>query len=159
MQIYHLARRHFGPHSTIGDISAPDGTHVAFTCEDVVREPEHGNPATVDAGAIAAWVKSWKVHGKTAIPYGCYRLAWTFSNRFQRNTLELQSVPGFGGIRIHAGNTDADTEGCILPGLSIMDREAVGNSRLAVGKLEALILPQLKAGPVFLEISKGEVIQ
>lgn len=158
--VYHLARRHFGPHSTIGDISTPDGTHLAFTCEDVVREPSAGHPATVDSGALAAWVKSWKVFGRTAIPYGRYRLAWTPSTRFGRHTLELLSVPGFGGIRIHPGNTEADTEGCILPGLSIMDREAVGNSKMAVAKLEALICPQLEAGHhVYLDIAKGLEIQ
>jgi hypothetical protein len=50
----------------------------------------------------------------------------------------LQSVPGFEGIRIHPGNTDADTEGCLLPGMSLgLGGESVSRSREAFEALFA----------------------
>ena len=43
-------------------------------------------------------------------------------------------VPNFEGIRIHAGNTNHDTEGCILVG-ETMSTDFVGGSRKAFDKL------------------------
>jgi hypothetical protein len=57
-----------------------------------------------------------KLPKKTAIPAGTYPVHMTPSARFGRITPHLMDVPGFSFIRIHPGNTDKDTEGCILPG-------------------------------------------
>ena len=81
-----------------------DGVHECFTCEDEVREIP-GEP-----------VHKWKIPGKTAIPKGKYRVVLTHSNRFKKVLPELLNVPGFLGVRIHSGNTQEDTEGCILVG-------------------------------------------
>lgn len=111
-----------------------DGQWQCFGCEDVVR------------GATEA-----KVYGKTAIPAGTYRVLVTFSNRFQKPLPLLVDLPGkrtlFGnlpisecGIRIHPGNTPADTEGCLLPGTGILPAAAgVSNSRVAFEALFAKI--------------------
>lgn len=57
-----------------------------------------------------------KVHGKTAIPRGRYKVTVTFSNRFQKLMPLVHDVPGFDGVRIHGGNSEANTEGCPLLG-------------------------------------------
>jgi len=127
-----LTRTWFG-RATIGILELlidgkPENTW--FTLEDEVRGD--GDPATVAA---------WKVKGESAIPYGTYKVLWTFSpQKFKRNTWELQNVPGFAGIRIHAGNTAKDTEGCILLGNHVNgDYNGVTQSKAAVQALEALL--------------------
>lgn len=57
-----------------------------------------------------------KIYGKTAIPTGKYNVVLSFSNRFKTYMPEVLNVKGFAGIRIHTGNTDADTLGCLLVG-------------------------------------------
>lgn len=127
-----LLRDPSGPGATIGQITI-GGRHACYTCEDVARP---GQP---------------KVPGETAIPEGRYRIVVTRSERFSRLAGHdvflplLLDVPGFEGIRIHPGNTAADTEGCILPGIS-RTRESVGQSRLAFDVLFARIQTALAAG-------------
>lgn len=57
-----------------------------------------------------------KVWGKTAIPAGKYNVVLSFSNRFKTYMPEVLNVKGFQGIRIHTGNTDEHTHGCLLVG-------------------------------------------
>lgn len=75
-----------------------------------------------------------KVPGATCIPAGTYALAINQSSRFQRPMPQLLEVPGFEGVRIHPGNTNADTEGCILLGATRRE-DFVGGSRGAFRKL------------------------
>ena len=118
-----LERQPSGVSCTIGNLQI-DGDFQCYTLEDVVREVE-GQP-----------VATWKQHGKTAIPAGTYKVRITYSNRFKCDLPLLQAVPGFEGVRIHPGNTDADTEGCILPGTRIAPHgEAVEQSRAAFDRL------------------------
>ena len=55
-------------------------------------------------------------HPKGAIPLGWYKLTLTRSSKFGRVLPLVNYVPGFEGIRIHAGNTKDHTAGCILVG-------------------------------------------
>lgn len=132
------------------------GDESVFVVEDVVREPTIGRPD--DPKLLDAWVRRWKVAGDTAIPAGRYRLAWTYSPSFKRRTLELIGVPGFGGIRVHAGNNASHTRGCIAPGLA---RHANGvdvlQSALAVAQVEGFVLPQLsEKHDVFVDVRNVE---
>lgn len=117
-----LRRFDFTEARTIGALAIVGGAFTCYTLEDPVRPP------------------GVKIPGRTAIPFGRYRVRLTRSERFQRVLPLLEDVPGFTGIRIHAGNTAADTAGCILVGQR-RDADAVLDSRAA---LEAL-LPHLEA--------------
>lgn len=52
------------------------------------------------------------------IPKGVYPIEYTWSPKFNR-LLPLLKVPHRKGLRIHAGNSAADTKGCILLGLQV----------------------------------------
>ena len=92
-----------------------------------------------------------KVYGETAIPYGTYEVKWTYSNRFKKYMPELLNVPNFSGIRIHSGNTAADSLGCIIDG----ENKVVGkviNSRATANKLYPIIEKGCKEGKVTITI-------
>ena len=80
-----------------------------------------------------------KEKGKTAIPEGTYPLLITMSTRFKKWLPLLQGVPGFEGIRIHAGNYPEDTQGCILPGENKF-KGMVVNSRIWLHRLTKAIM-------------------
>lgn len=132
------------------------GGSSVFIVEDIVREPERGRP--VDQKLLDAWVRSWKIDGVTAIPAGRYLLAWTWSSTFQKFTLQAINVPGFGGIRIHSGNTAKDTRGCIIPGLARHPNGTdVLRSRAALPKIEDFVRRSLEATvPVWLDVRNVE---
>lgn len=95
-------------------------------------------------------ISKLKVYGKTAIPTGKYKIVISYSPRFKKMLPLLLNVPGFSGIRIHPGNTEADTEGCLLPGLK--KNKMVVNSRSTYARLEKIILEALKKEEVTIEI-------
>lgn len=116
-----------------------DGHFACFGLEDAIREPETREVIS------SAWVRSWKVAGATAIPAATYDVVITPSQRFGRPLPLLVNVPGFSGIRIHPGNTIADTEGCLLPG-RLRAAQRVGESRVACEKLLQKIEAAIAAG-------------
>ena len=107
-----------------------------FVCdvlEDEIRE------------VVGAPVESWKVKDKTAIPAGTYPVTLVHSARFGPDTLTLNEVPGFLYIRIHGGNTQHHTEGCLLPGTR-NSVNTVAGSQVALRKLRELVVPELQGG-------------
>lgn len=79
-------------------------------------------------------LRQTKLPGETAIPAGTYSLVLDKSVRFGRVMPHVLAVPGFEGVRIHSGNTDKDTQGCILVGQS-QSAGRVEGSRLAFNAL------------------------
>lgn len=108
-----LVRRWLTPQATIGQLDL-NGVFECYTLEDPVREE--------------------KIPGQSAIPAGRYEVIVTYSVRFAAMLPLLKNVPGFTGIRIHAGNTASDTEGCILVGQT-REKDFIGQSRKALDRL------------------------
>lgn len=75
-----------------------------------------------------------KVPGETCIPLGKYDVELSMSPRFKKVLPLIKDVPGFTGIRIHAGNTSLDTEGCLLVGY-VRGNNQILTSRKAVEDL------------------------
>ena len=61
-----------------------------------------------------------KIKGRSAIPEGRYAVVISYSSKFKQWLPILLGGPEFNrewqGVRIHAGNTAKDTQGCILVG-------------------------------------------
>jgi hypothetical protein len=106
MELY-LKRDTFTETSTTGRLLI-DGQFECFILEDKDR----GLTDTMPLAEIVAT----KIYGKTAIPYGRYEVDWTMSARFKVFMPILLKVKGYSGIRIHKGNTEIDSLGCLLCG-------------------------------------------
>ena len=125
-----------------------------------------------------------------AIPAGCCRLRLTYSPAFQEILPLLDGVLGYArqphngirrtGIRIHAGNTIADSRGCILVGYADRDYKTIEHpknrqifrgprwrlgearllsSRKALNELREYLLNYQKQNPneeIYIEISEPD---
>lgn len=135
-----LTRYGFGLTSTLGQL-AVDGETIAFTIEDERRKV--------------------KVKGETCIPTGTYVLKLRteggmhpkYQARFpalHQGMLWLQDVDGFEYVYIHAGNTEGESDGCILPNVkpvALADGEFRGeDSGTAYVKVYTLALDAIENG-------------
>jgi hypothetical protein len=138
-----LVRKTRSEISTIGDL-AVNGQFECFILEDKDRG--------LTKDMTLSELVSKKVPGKTAIPSGRYEVAITFSERFQKMLPLLLDVPAYAGIRIHPGNTAADTEGCLLPGTT-KGTDVVSNSRVAFAALFEKLKAAAANEKIFITIS------
>lgn len=129
-----LVRTDLTSQSTIGEFYV-DGEFECYTLEDVVRPI--------------------KIKGMTAISPGTYEVVISHSARFKRLLPLLLNVPNFDGIRIHAGNTAADTEGCLLVGQG-KSNDAISGSRNAFDALFAKLQAAAGREKIFIEIAQGD---
>ena len=129
-----LIRDRFTSKTTTG-VMLVDGEYQCLVLEDRIRAP------------------GLKVKGATAIPAGHYKIERTFSNRFRRIMPQLMNVPGFEGVRIHSGNTEHDTEGCLLVGCS-RGVDSISLSQIAFQALDKVLFDACKAGEVWITIAE-----
>ena len=104
---------------TVGQLFI-DGKFFCNTIEDKDRHLDQSMPLKK--------IQEVKVAAKTAIPTGTYRIRmdiispkyslkpWYVKNCHGARLPRIENVPGWSGILIHAGNTAADSSGCLLVG-------------------------------------------
>lgn len=123
--------------STLGKMYL-NNEFYAYTCEDKVRN-------------IKGDIRK-KVEGQTAIDEGRYEVVLSFSNRFQKYLPLLLNVPCFEGIRIHGGNTAADSLGCILIGANSDLKTCISNCASKVNNLVAILKTVEKKEKIWIDI-------
>ena len=128
-----------------------------FVKEDVIDEYSTGENLTYLCDTLEPTWRDYakgarKIKGKSAIPEGRYPIVITFSPTFKKWLPLLVNVPRFSGIRIHAGNTAKDTQGCILVGLNLK-KGMVLNSRKYVEIIKSKIVEAKNKGEaVWIEV-------
>jgi len=143
-----LHRKILNENSTEGNllILQPDGTWKWF-CH-VIEDKVRAKPGQ--------WKKGLKVYGKTAIPYGRYKVMSTWSGRFKRLLTGIFGVPDFEGIRIHNGTTELSSAGCPIISYKDVDGEnsnRLVNDKTAMNDLNSLVLEKQKIGDCWITIS------
>ena len=124
--IININRTSFFDYCTIGELYI-NSKQQCYTLEDTIRDV--------------------KIKGVTAIPEGTYKVGLRYSPHFSplygHDMLWIKDVPGYEFILIHKGNTDSDTEGCLLVGDSkgmLKGKKAVLNSKSAYDRIYPIIL-------------------
>lgn len=112
-----IIRRYKKEQYTIGDLYI-DNQWICNTLEDKDR----GLTQSMSLSDI----KKIKIKNETAIPSGTYTLTMNvvspkFKNRvwakpYNGKVPRILNVPGFDGILLHPGSTQADTSGCVCVG-------------------------------------------
>lgn len=120
---------------TIGRLYV-DGVYVCDTLEDAVRDT--------------------KIYGKTAIPYGTYKITMdVVSPKFKDRSWakpyggklpRLLDVPNYEGVLIHVGNTDADSSGCLLVGQNKVKGQVVNSTQTFMSLMEKHLIPAKNRG-------------
>lgn len=140
--VFTLERDTYRGATTLGVLTFPDG-YKCHTLEDIVR----------------GW--GIKDGGTTAIPVGKYKLTTSVSQRFKREMVMVYTEPNkyelkangieFKGIRIHGGNTNKDTWGCIIVARKRVDEHTLQGSEES--RVTAAVKQYIQQGyEVYLEV-------
>lgn len=114
-----------------------DGKFECYILEDKVR-PE-GN----------------KIFGKTAIPYGKYKIAIYDSPHFKKRLPLILNVPNYKGIEIHSGNKAEDTKGCLLTGTSYKGPKVLNSRNAFKALFEKIDAAFEKKEEIWIEIKQA----
>ena len=125
-----LERRYKGSKYTIGKLFIND-EYFCDTIEDIDRG--------LKSSMSVEYIKKKKVYAKTAIPTGTYKIEMTYSSKFKRILPLLVDVKGFSGIRIHRGNTEIDSSGCIIIGENKVKGKVINSTPYEVALVKRLL--------------------
>lgn len=114
---------------TIGKLYI-DGKYFCDTLED--KDRGLNDNMSVDK------ILSIKVKHETAIPTGTYNMNITYSPKFKKQLPLILNVKGFEGIRVHSGNTDKDSSGCVILGQNKVVGKVI-NSRVTCDKFNTTL--------------------
>lgn len=142
---------------TIGRLRI-DGNRVC----DILEPADRGLTSDMPLNKI----KRIKVHGKTAIPTGKYRIDMkTVSPRFKNRSWakqfggilpRLMDVPFYSGVCMHVGNDENDTEGCQLTGYNKVKGKVVDSVKAFTMVMTEYLLPADSRGEeIWIEITRN----
>ena len=99
---------------------------------------------------------AYKIKGKSAIPEGRYAVVITWSPRFKTWLPLLVGNQEFSkkwqGIRIHAGNTAKDTQGCILVGKNREVGKVLDSRKCLYELKQKIVAAKDRGAPVWLTV-------
>lgn len=100
--------------------------------------------------------REWKdnARGLSCIPEGSY-LCQRVDTPKHGNTFEVTSVPHRTAILIHSGNTEADSEGCILVGMEVGELKEKDATTGAI-EPQMAVLRSKEAFEKFMDLTEGK---
>ena len=125
-----LERLYKGSKYTIGKLFIND-EYFCDTIEDIDRG--------LKSSMSVEYIRKKKVYAETAIPTGTYKIEMTYSSKFKRILPLLVDVKGFSGIRIHRGNTEIDSSGCIIIGENKVKGKVINSTRYEIALVNKLL--------------------
>lgn len=131
-----VKRSYKGENYTIGHLYV-NGQFFCDTIEDVDRK--------LTSDMDIEQITQIKVYGETAIPTGTYNVIINQSAVFKKELPLLENVKGFSGIRIHTGNTQKDSLGCIIVGQNKVKGQVI-NSKITFSKLMPILKNAFDSG-------------
>ena len=126
-------------------LSAPDWMFGTWNCAGVY-----------ECRTLEDELRQVKIDKETAIDAGRWQLTYDYSPRFRKKLLTINGLRRHQGVRVHSGESDDDTEGCVLVGSKVDEAAGRISGGLADGvrsRLEQLFLAEeAKGNTVWLNI-------
>lgn len=141
-----IERKYFKHTYCIGRLSV-EGIELCDTLEDKDRELTSDMPTPE--------IYKRKTYGQTAIPYGRYEVRLSYSPKYAARPWaakykglipEIMEVPGFSNVRLHVGNSSADTSGCPLCGENKVVGRLVNSTQAFYDLMDYYLIPAHEAG-------------